>query len=756
MLLHLASRWQQAGHVDGVFLFSYADRAWTSGQIIGEIQRALLSTADRASAETSPAADQLAQAVQRLRATRHLLILDSAESITAARAAVRPALSPAERQNLSTLLSRLRGGRTLVLIGSRERAAWLTGGDCGRYPLPGLDRQAIGALAERMLSSQGEPGPVLRNSLLLLAPFAGVVHTGPILDRYLELLHDDAAVRPAGPADLDAALAHAVRAGLAAVHPELSYLICVQPALSCFLRGQLPGQPALRSAADQAHYQIYSELGAKLHGMLISPDDPQRAAGHAAARAEYANLAAALAHGLRTGQPVVPVVEPLAEYLAQARLPDARRVLLDDAIAACPRRDGAAGASPGELVTLHELAGRTAIDQHRLDDAQAQFEAVLRLHRFPRLLDRATSAHHQLGLIAQRQRRYRQAEVSYHRALGLKLQLGDQGGAADTHHQLGVLAQDRRRFDEAEASYRSALGIFVASGDQGGAADTYHQLGVLAQDQGRYDEAEASYRSALGIFVESGDQGGAADTYHQLGVLAQDRGGSMRRRPATGRPCAIFLESGDQGGAADAYHQLGMLAQAQGRYAEAEASYRTALGIKLAAGDQHSAALTHHQLGTLARAQRRYGPGRGQLPAGPGDLPGVRGLRQRRERPPRARHRRPGTAAVRPGRGQLPQGPAISGRNPTPGPRPAPPGSSASCWPGSAGPPRRSASACTRPRRGTGRPAAGRRRTCAGSAGNGPGSSRTNSRPCWRPRSRPISRRNSPRPSPPRCRSAPG
>ena len=64
-----------------------------------------------------------------------------------------PTLSTlAERDKLKALLSRVRGGRTLVLLGSREPENWLTGGTGpGIYPLPGLDPQAASTLVERIL-----------------------------------------------------------------------------------------------------------------------------------------------------------------------------------------------------------------------------------------------------------------------------------------------------------------------------------------------------------------------------------------------------------------------------------------------------------------------------------------------------------------------------------------------------------------------------------------------------------------------------
>ena len=97
------------------------------------------------------------QLAERLRSDRHLLILDNAESITATPTAIPHALSGIEQQKLKALVSRLRGGRTLLLLGSREAEAWLTSASGGPslYPLPGLDPQAASILVERILGRYG-------------------------------------------------------------------------------------------------------------------------------------------------------------------------------------------------------------------------------------------------------------------------------------------------------------------------------------------------------------------------------------------------------------------------------------------------------------------------------------------------------------------------------------------------------------------------------------------------------------------------
>ena len=153
LLAHMAWWWQRTGLVRQVFRFSWEDRAWTAAQVIREVRARLLSTVEQAKADLMPAAGQLEQAAGLLRSVRHLLVLDNFESVTAAPAAIPHALDPAERDQLRILLSRLRGGKTLVLIGSRQAEEWLAPGtfDGNVYPLPGLDPQAASTLTDRIL-----------------------------------------------------------------------------------------------------------------------------------------------------------------------------------------------------------------------------------------------------------------------------------------------------------------------------------------------------------------------------------------------------------------------------------------------------------------------------------------------------------------------------------------------------------------------------------------------------------------------------
>jgi hypothetical protein len=529
LLRHLAWWWQRTGLVEQAFRFSYEDRAWTAHQIVREIRATLFKPAEHAAADSMPEAAQVAQVAQRLRAQRHLLILDNAESITAAPASIPHALSDEEQGKIKALLSALRGGRTLVLLGSRESEAWLTSDSAGPgiYPLPGLDDQAASVLVDRILARhnaarhledkderhalqrlikllggfplpltvvlpvlasskpsevlaelrEGGPGAdptglihraieyshgkldeSLQNSLLLLAPFTSVIMTGPALEKYQELLLQEEPVRALGQIDLSAALDRTVAVGMAAAHPQLSEMVQVQPVLPFCLRSRLRGRPELRAAADQAHYLLHRDIAKDLYRLLMSGTEPeQRLLGQAITEAEYANLTAALNHGLRTSQPITNLVLALDECLDQAQQHATRRQLLDNAIATYP--ESPSRDQQRELALLHNLAGATAVVQHRLGEAQSHYQAELRLVQALGERRPQGGIYHQLGMVAQRQRRFDDAEASYRQALDIKLEFGDRRSAASTYNQLGIVAQRQRRFTEAEAHYRQALDI---------------------------------------------------------------------------------------------------------------------------------------------------------------------------------------------------------------------------------------------------------------------------------------------------------
>ena len=315
LLAHLAWWWQRTGLVDQVFRFSYEDRAWTAGQIIREIRSGLLSPAEHARADTMSEAAQAEQVAALLRADRHLLILDNAESITAAPAAIPHALSPGERGSSRRSCpgcaaagpwccwaparheDLAHGAGPRYLPAARPRPAgrlaagrpdpftamapplaattpnaprcrtWST--LLGGYPLPltvvlpvlattppsqvlaeleagGPGADPAGLIRRAIEYSHGKLDPALQNSLLLLAPSPPSSPPAPFLDSL-----PGTALPGRGRPGVWGRLTSPRRStrpsasGLAAPHPQLGYLVQVQPVLPWFLRSRLHDQPAL-------------------------------------------------------------------------------------------------------------------------------------------------------------------------------------------------------------------------------------------------------------------------------------------------------------------------------------------------------------------------------------------------------------------------------------------------------------------------------------------------------------------------------
>ncbi|MCI0485172.1 MAG: CHAT domain-containing protein [Blastocatellia bacterium] len=160
LLKHLGAWWQKTNFIDRVFYFGYDESAWTRQWIITEIAKQLFSEIEYAGFHPLGLEAQQKMLAERLRAHRHLLILDNLESITGSHLAIRNILPEEERDALRGFLVDLADGRTLVLLGSRGGEEWLAGGtfEDNVYDMPGLDAEAASLMSDRILERCGATG----------------------------------------------------------------------------------------------------------------------------------------------------------------------------------------------------------------------------------------------------------------------------------------------------------------------------------------------------------------------------------------------------------------------------------------------------------------------------------------------------------------------------------------------------------------------------------------------------------------------
>ena len=663
LLTHLSWWWQRTGLVEDVFRFAYENRSLTRKDIVREVNSRIMGQAEYAQVSGKPFAVQLEEMVQRLRATRYLLILDNVESLP---------LESEELGRIKALLAGLHGGRTLVLLGSRRLEEWFTDYlELDTYTLAGLDPQATSALVERILRNhaadryldddterdvlqdliallgnypgplkevlqalenssptrvfaelaEGDVGvvkaeimeraighsyhklsPAIQNSLILLAPFTSVTGTGEILVRYQRLLDTAQAVHALGSFDLLSALEHAIDVGLAIDYPDRELVKHVQlhPILPLFLRDLLHDRQDILAAASDAHYGVCSDLAFTWLTIIESEDKQRQASVLPPIRAWYNDLISALNYGLRTRQPVIILIMLLDYYLNNTQQQAARIRVIKNTISRY--QQPTSNEDVYELAALNFHAGTASLDQERFDDAKVYYETALQLQqRLDESHDEA-KIYHQLGIVAFEQGRFADAEISYRKALSLRLESGDERATAATYHELGVVAQEMRRFDEAEAEYQKALDLKLRLGDYASAASTYNQLGAVAFWLQRYGEADSSLRKGLGISLESGDRLGAAGSYQMLGNVASAQQHNEDAEAFYRRALDIYLDLGSQFNAAKVFHQLGVLAAAQGRYGDAATYYDRAVHL-YSEPNNLNAASTYNNLGTLARDQ---------------------------------------------------------------------------------------------------------------------------------------------------------
>jgi tetratricopeptide (TPR) repeat protein len=634
-LMHLGWWWQRTGLVQQVFRFSWEDRAWTAAQVIREVRARLLSPVEQARADLMPPAAQLEQVAGLLRSARHLLILDNAESITATPAAIPHAIDPAEQAQIRTLLARLLGGKTLVLIGSREPEDWLSAGTFADnvYPLPGLDPQAASTLTDRILRRHHA-----QHWLQDTAERQALAELNGLLGGYpLPMTVLLPALTTASPsrvlADLEAGAAEADPAGKVIAAIEYSHGR-LDPALQEALLLLAPFTAAIPSPQVLADYRdAVLEDGSA--GITGEPDLD-------GAVAEAVRVGLAASHRQLKGW---VQVQPVFPYFLRTRLRDrpALRKATDRAHYELYTRLGRElhklllspgdpqARATGQAATRAEYANLTTALTWALKAGQPVGPLVSPLEEYldqagqeaarRKLLDDAIAGYRQpsdeaqqrelallhnlAGIAAFMQHRVNDARRHHETELKLREAASDRIGQASTYHQLGMVANDQRRFADAETAYRRSLGINLEFGDRRSAASTYHELGVVADAQRRFAEAEAAFRQALDIKLEFGDRRSAASTYHQLGVVAQEQRRFAEAEGFYRQALDIDLEFGDSYSAASTYHQLGVVAQERRRLEEAEAAYRQALDILLEFGNRHSAARTYHQLGVVAQERRR-------------------------------------------------------------------------------------------------------------------------------------------------------
>ncbi|MFB2975175.1 tetratricopeptide repeat protein [Microseira sp. BLCC-F43] len=159
-------------------------------------------------------------------------------------------------------------------------------------------------------------------------------------------------------------------------------------------------------------------------------------------------------------------------------------------------------------IYLRGVDANEAFKSADLETARAFYQEILdelTALNDPSVNGNIASFNHNLGYIAQRQRRFDDAIAFYNKALQIKEDAGAFYSAASDYHHLGMVAEDQRRFDDAIAFYNKYLQIYEAAGDAYMAAYPCKLLGEIAKDQGDFETAVAYFQKAFEALSSAND-----------------------------------------------------------------------------------------------------------------------------------------------------------------------------------------------------------------------------------------------------------
>jgi tetratricopeptide (TPR) repeat protein len=388
----------------------------------------------------------------------------------------------------------------------------------------------------------------------------------------------------------------------------------LQPVLPYFLRTRLNKVPEMKQAVETAYRAHYDGFGSMLTDLMGSKDAKQKQSGQALARLEYENLYTALEMDLKAKGSIFNTDYALSMYLDSTQ-EQGRGLEIGQMVLA-----GLEGYSAEVLqgpIGL-EMAGvidGIAIRQLLLKkyaEAEKSYQRALGLHEGLTFLDTKpkamgrSSIYHQLGMVAQGQRKWQQAEEYYQKALEIKIEFKDRYSQASTYHQLGIVAQEQRKGQQAEEYSQKALEIYIEFNDRYRQAGAYRLLGIVAQEQRKWQQAEEYSQKALEIYIEFKDRYEQAGTYHNLGIVAQVQRKWQQAEEYYQKALEIHIEFKDRYEQGHIYYQLGIMAMDQRKWQQAEEYYQKSLKILIEFNDRYRQAATYHQLGIVAQEQRKW------------------------------------------------------------------------------------------------------------------------------------------------------
>lgn len=224
------------------------------------------------------------------------------------------------------------------------------------------------------------------------------------------------------------------------------------------------------------------------------------------------------AETLETRSNVFAEMAELGRFFLVAHGQAKTRAAVDDDLATAAENDDPEEVrkQQAEAKKLRKLA-----DQH-LRSAAERFSQALEFARATGNMMAVQEAHNQIGLLNDVRENYREAASAHRRALDVAVRIDDRYGQAVALHQLGQIAQKQKRPDEALGYYQRSLQAAESHGTRDQALATFSNMATVHKQQSQFGKALAAQEKGILLCAESGSSATALDkgaSYANLGSI---------------------------------------------------------------------------------------------------------------------------------------------------------------------------------------------------------------------------------------------
>jgi tetratricopeptide (TPR) repeat protein len=552
LLNHLRDWWQRTGLIADSFYFGYDEKGYTLAQVLFTIANRVLPEAELREFQACDLETQQYWLTATLRSTRYALILDNLESVTAAALSIPNALPEADREAIAGWLRSLVGGKTLVVLGSRGREAWLSRVyGKNHLSLPGLDPAARLILAERILDRVVQDADKIaaiqqdQDFKKLMQLLAGYPLAMEVVLGNLARLSPGEVLAGLDAADVDLDRPDA-RDKTESILQCIDFSFC---GLSEAARNLLVCLAPFSGFIDRAGLENYAKqlesiaeltpfVGA--HGNAPNDNVGAESGGRTAVTPLRERLAGAVQEAIDWGllSPISPEIPDLLSI--QPTLPFFLRSKLagwDEAARSGLRQAfkqhylGLAGAYKNWLDSKQANERQLGIFfvRQEYENLSAALQLCLEsydtvdiyfcLFKYLYLNQNFALALEQAETVYQALQHY---PTSQKETFGFDISI--------TLDRLAVCALELKDYERARSAYLEAIELTKAltgiSEQQRNSsiASTYHQLGRVAQELREFEEARRNYQQALQIKIEFNDRYSQASTYYQLAKIDEATG----------------------------------------------------------------------------------------------------------------------------------------------------------------------------------------------------------------------------------------